>query len=260
MRSTPAQYLLRFDDLCPTMSRERWDRFLAIVRSHSLRPLLAVVPDNQDPDLKIDDPDPRFWDRMRALESDGATIAMHGYRHLCESTGKSILALHHHTEFAGIDEATQRTWIREGLAILRGNGLHPRLFVAPRHGFDRATLSALATEGLGCLSDGFASRPFTHDNVVWLPQQLWEPVNKSRGLWTICIHTNSASAASAVKLDNFLQTAAKQFSSFDVVMNSCAPSDLGWMQKAESWLAVKRIRLRKGDQTRPENRARVQRS
>ena len=86
---------------------------------------------------------------MRSLQTAGATIAMHGYRHLCTSRGKSILGLHQETEFAGVEESQQRQWIRSGLAILRGHGLSPRLFVAPRHGFDRSTLRALAGEGLG---------------------------------------------------------------------------------------------------------------
>jgi hypothetical protein len=246
MRSSTAQYLLRFDDLCPTMSGERFESFLAILNRYSLKPILAVVPDNQDPELKIDAPDPQFWDRMRELESAGATIAMHGYRHLCASRGKSILGLHSMTEFAGVDEQTQRQWIRAGLAILRGHHLNPRLFVAPRHGFDRATLRALVAEGLPFLSDGFATRPFTCQNVVWIPQQLWEPVNKSAGLWTICIHTNTASAALAQKLDGFLATNAERFSSFDDVIRGIQLSPLNGFERLGAALANWRVRRRSG--------------
>jgi predicted deacetylase len=242
MRSNAAQYLLRFDDLCPTMSRERWKPFRAIITRHGLRPIFAVVPDNQDPDLKIDNPDPQFWDRMRTLETEGATIAMHGYQHLCASSAKSMLGLHRKTEFAGIDEQTQRKWIREGLEILRGHGLSPRLFVAPRHGFDRATLSALAAEGLGIISDGFATRPFTRENVVWIPQQLWEPVNKSSGLWTICIHSNTARPGLEQRLDSFLHAAANQFVSLDDTLQNYVPSSLRWNESLWEWLAIQRLR------------------
>ena len=51
--------------------------------------------------------DPEFWKKMQSLESAGATIAMHGYQHLCESRGKSILGLHEKTEFAGIAKDVQ---------------------------------------------------------------------------------------------------------------------------------------------------------
>ena len=243
MKLTPAQYLLRFDDLCPTMSKERWQRFLTLVTRHAIRPILAVIPDNQDPELKVDNADPQFWRNIRALEANGATIAMHGYRHLCESTGKSILGLHRQTEFAGIDEATQRNWIRAGLTILRGHGLSPRLFVAPRHGFDRATLGALAAEGLGFISDGFSTRPFTRENIVWIPQQLWEPVYKSSGLWTICIHTNTARPALEQKLEGFLKHSVEQFVSFDEVVRNDRASDLDWRERLSELAATRRVRL-----------------
>lgn len=208
------------------MSKERWKVFLAVVNQHALRPILAIVPDNHDPELKMDSPDPQFWDEMRTLEARGATIAMHGYRHLCESAGKQILGLHRKTEFASVEETTQRQWIHDGLAILRRQGLSPRLFVAPRHGFDRATLRALAAGGLGFLSDGFATRPFTLEKVVCIPQQLWEPVEKKAGLWTICIHTNTAPAALEGNLRRFLTTAARQFVCFDDVLENYVPSSL----------------------------------
>ena len=64
----PAQYLLRFDDFCPTMAHDRWQRFLPLIEEFHLRPILAVIPDNQDAELDLSPPDPEFWARMRAME------------------------------------------------------------------------------------------------------------------------------------------------------------------------------------------------
>jgi len=244
MGSTKASYLIRFDDLSPTMSKERFDRFMVIVERHGIHPILAVVPDNQDSELKVDDPDPNFWNRMRALEAAGATIALHGYQHVCESSGPSILEMHPQSEFAGVPEQTQRQWIRRGLEILRGKGLCPRLFVAPRHGFDSATLRALVEEGLGFLSDGFASRPFMRNEVFWIPQQLWEPVKKPQGLWTICLHTNTARPELEEKLDIFLHEARDQFTSFDQVISKGEPAELRWNERMRETFAAKRLRPR----------------
>jgi len=241
-----AKYLLRLDDLCPTMSKERFDRFLVIVNRHKVRPILAVIPDNQDAELMIDHPDPEFWSHMRALEQAGATIAMHGYRHNCVSSGPSLLSLHHKTEFAGVAEDTQRDWIRSGLKILRGHSLCPRLFVAPRPGFDSRTLRALAEEGLGFLSDGFASRPFTRGEVVWIPQQLWAPVKKASGLWTICLHTNTASLEVEEKLDLFLHDCADQFTDFDQVIADREPQKLRWSERLREAVNIRRIRTHLG--------------
>jgi predicted deacetylase len=245
-----ARYLLRFDDLCPTISKERFERFLTIVKRHAVRPILAVVPDNHDPDLLFDNPDPHFWEKIRALEAAGATIAMHGFRHVCVSVAPSILGLHHRTEFAGIDEETQCSWIRAGLTILRDRGLCPRLFIAPRHGFDRATLRALGREGLGVISDGFATRSHTQDDVICIPQQLWEPVKKPSGLWTICIHTNTASAQLEEKLDLFLLENARQFVTFDDVINESAHACLSLTERLNAHLALKRVRRRSGPKHR----------
>jgi predicted deacetylase len=239
-----ANYLLRFDDLCPTMARERFQRFMVIVEQHQISPVLAVVPQNIDEELIVSDPDPNFWSRMRALEAAGATVALHGYRHECRSLGRSLLGLHSRTEFAGIPEEVQRHWIRAGLEILREKGLSPRLFVAPRHGFDSATLRALVEEGLAVLSDGFATRPFTRKGAIWLPQQLWEPVAKRHGLWTICLHTNTATPELERKLDLFLDEHADQFTNFDRVISEYKPTALRWNERLGEIFDTCRIRLR----------------
>lgn len=237
------QYLFRFDDFCPTMLLDRRERFLAILARHGVSPILAVVPDNQDSDLNRQAPDPEFWTRMGMLQATGATIAMHGYRHLCASRSKSILGLHKVTEFAGVDPMLQQQWIRSGLAILRGHGLQPRLFVAPRHGFDNNTLRALAEEGLKVLSDGFARRPFTKHRVLWIPQQLWEPVKQRTGLWTICIHSNTALADQEDRLEEFLSENSTHLISFDRVISECSLGQLNWIEGAAAGVANLRARI-----------------
>jgi predicted deacetylase len=243
MTANQAQYLIRFDDLCPTMLGDRCERLLSILAQFGVNPILAVVPENHDPELRLRDPDPGFWDRMRSLEAAGATIALHGYRHLCVSRGKSLLGLHRETEFAGVKESQQRQWIRSGLEILRGNGLNPRIFVAPRHGFDRHTLTALAAEGLAALSDGFARRAFMRHNILWIPQQLWEPVRKNAGLWTICIHTNTATPALENMLEEFLREHSHQFTSFDRVIADNQPRPLRWDERIEEAVANLRVQV-----------------
>lgn len=226
------------------MAIGRFDRFMAITERHRIRPILAVVPYNQDPDLNVENADPHFWARMRDLESAGATIALHGYRHVCKSSGASYLGLHSQTEFAGVPEQTQAAWIRSGLQTLRQHGLSPRLFIAPRHGFDSATLRALVGAEMPFLSDGFANRPFTRNGVVWIPQQLWEPVEKSSGLWTICLHTNTATEQVHENLRYFLYRFADRFTSFDEVASTSRPAHLNWHERMRELFAISRLRLK----------------
>jgi hypothetical protein len=253
----PAQYLLRFDDLCPTMEHDRWQRCQTLIEEFGLKPILAVIPDNHDHSLYLSPPDPQFWPRMRAMEAAGATIALHGYSHNCISKGPSILKLHQHSEFAGVEEVTQQRWIREGLGILRGQGLTPRIFVAPRHGFDHATLSALRKEGIPIISDGFARVPFERGGITWIPQQLWGPVDKSSGLWTICIHSNSTHAAQVDELRVFLRQHAAQFTSLDRVQAEFQPGRLGPIERIyESW-ALWRAQARRARRRRKRGSSRL---
>jgi len=240
----PAQYLLRFDDLCPTVSHTRLQRLLTLIEEYGIRPILAVVPDNRDYDLQHSPPDPEFWDRMCSLEAAGATIALHGFQHLCMSKGRSLVPLHRHSEFAGVAEETQRQWIHAGLDILRGHGLNPRIWVAPRHGFDRSTLRALSQEGIKVLSDGFARAPFTRGGLTWIPQQLWGPVEKSCGIWTICIHSNFTHASQVAELHAFIRTHAAQFTSLDRVLAEYPPARLSPIEKLHETWALWRAQAR----------------
>lgn len=242
MVPTPAQYLLRFDDLCPTVSRRRWELFLPLIEEFGIRPIIAVVPDNRDRELAREEPQPEFWALMRAMEAAGATIGLHGYQHLCRSKGKGLVPLHRHSEFAGVPVEKQRQWIQAGLDILRDHGLSPTIWVAPRHGFDRNTLLALREEGINLLSDGLARVPFTRGGVTWIPQQLWSPVAKPNGLWTICIHANTARESHVGQLRTFLGRYSAQFTSVDRVMGELKPAKLSVAERIYEMGALWRIR------------------
>ena len=245
----PAQYLLRFDDFCPTMGTARWTAFEQLIGEFGIQPILAVVPENLDPELIIENPAPDFWVRMRSMEAAGCTIALHGYRHLCTSSGRSLIPRHRFSEFAGVAEETQREWIHRGLEILRGHQLNPRLWVAPRHGFDCSTLKALQSEGIFHISDGFARAACVRAGMTWIPQQLWAPAAKSSGLWTICIHSNNASADDLERLSAFLRRHARQFSSFDRVITEHQLESVSAFEKtyeiAALWRSVLSRRMKR---------------
>lgn len=241
----PAGYLLRLDDVCPTMAAEQGRQWFELIAEFGLRPILAVVPDNRDPALSCAPPDPEFWARMRAMEAAGASIGLHGFRHVCASHGRSLLGYGSSSEFAGISETTQRQWIRSGLAILRGQGLNPRVWVAPRHGFDRCTLRILRAEGIGVVSDGLARTSYARDGLIWIPQQLWAPVAKPAGLWTICVHPNTASAEVLAEMRAFLRLHGAQFTAVDRVLEEMHSPSLNLAEKTYTTLALWRMRAAK---------------
>lgn len=240
----PAQYLLRFDDLCPTVRQDRWELCRQLIRKSGIRAILAVVPDNRDPDLSCSPTDPEFWEQMRRMEAAGSTIAVHGYHHVCNSRGESLLGLHGETEFAGVDLETQRNWIREGFRILQERGLHPRLWAAPRHGFDENTFLALRSLGVEYVSDGFARSPFRRYGITWIPQQLWGPAEKSEGLWTICVHPNCAVRSDVEYLQQFVERHADKMTSFERVVEGKYTGRLDLWERMYQQISLARVQQR----------------
>lgn len=240
----PAQYLLRIDDLCPTVHQPRWQRLRGLLREFEIKPILAVVPANRDPGLQLSPPDPHFWETLRALQQEGAATALHGLRHVCSSRGAGILPLSRSGEFSGLPFAVQLRRIRDGLAILRTEGLDPRLWVAPRHNFDHNTLLALREEGIVYLSDGLMRRPVERGSITWIPQQLWWPAEKRRGLWTLCVHPNTLSDRSFADLRTFLRKNAAHVTCFERVMREFTPSPPRWTEFLRERAETLRLRIR----------------
>jgi predicted deacetylase len=212
-----SEYLLRFDDFCPTMNHGKWKKLANLLDQYGIKPIVAVVPDNQDPSLRVAPDDPSFWNRMNRLQANGYVIALHGYQHVCQLRGHSIVPLHRLTEFAGASEAEQRYKLESGMHILQSHGLIPTVWVAPRHGFDHTTVKVLRELGIHTISDGFARYPFRRDGVLWVPQQLWDVREMAQGLCTVCYHPNTLTERSFEQLRNFLETHRRQFTTVEEI-------------------------------------------
>ena len=75
-------FVLRFDDICPTMRWDIWSEIEEALVSSGVKPILAIVPDNRDLVLQRGPPARDFWQRARHWQDLGWTIALHGYQHL----------------------------------------------------------------------------------------------------------------------------------------------------------------------------------
>ena len=208
-----SRYLFRMDDITATMD---WGRFWALLRlfqRHRVKPLLGIVPDNQDRKLNCQKPDPRFWDVMRSLvERDVIEIAQHGYQHLLERDSEHALLTRGNgrriamSEFAGYSFNEQLEKIQKGRAILQENGLFTDYWFAPNHSFDLTTLNALKTTGFTAVSDGLSLRPYKERGLIFVPQQLWRPAWAPCGVFTICLHSNEITAKEIKAIRHFLRT------------------------------------------------------
>ncbi len=201
--NSEASYLLRFDDICPPMKWSNWEPIEVILREHDIRPIMAVVPDNRDPDLCLEAANPQFWDRVRSWQAAGWTIGLHGFQHTYVTRRPGLYSHRKASEFAGLPPHLQRDKLERALAILRSEGVNSNLWVAHGHPFDRTTVYILPEVGITSVSDGFTIFPYTDkEGIFWIPQQLSEkgflsmpggtPIEpKSKGVWTVCFHLNA---------------------------------------------------------------------
>jgi peptidoglycan/xylan/chitin deacetylase (PgdA/CDA1 family) len=188
---TGCHYLIRFDDICPTMNWTAWVGIEAHLVRLNVRPILAVVPDNRDPRLVVDPPHPDFWEQVRKWQAMGWTIALHGYQHVYVNRNSGLLHLSLQSEFAGLSREEQEGKLKKGLAIFDEHGVRADAWVAPSHSFDRTTVKILGDLGVTVISDGLWPWPFTDkDRMTWVPQQLWNFWPRPPGVWTICNHHN----------------------------------------------------------------------
>jgi predicted deacetylase len=223
-----ARYLIRLDDACATMNRHKWDLVEAMLDEHSIKPIVAVVPDNQDPELMFDARDAKFWDKVRGWVAKGWTVAMHGYRHVMHSTdAKLLVPFYNRSEFAGLSLADQAAKIKAGWQLFLAQGVVPQVWVAPAHSFDRLTLGAVQTEtSIRVVSDGIAWNPYEDCGFHWIPQQLWRLTERRWGLWTVCLHPNQMTAESIAAFGKTIGTQfGGQISEFkDIRLRDCRKS------------------------------------
>jgi predicted deacetylase len=215
-----AQYLLRFDDLCPTMNWHVWNNVEKILCEYDIKPILAVVPDNEDDALRVSSPNPKFWDRARKWQSRGWTIGMHGWQHRFVTTDSGMLGIQPCSEFAGLPREEQKRKIQSGLSVFEKEGIKSKIWIAPAHSFDATTIQLLVELGFRHMSDGSFLLPHVDRfGMTWVPQQLWSFRWRPLGVWTICFHMNRWTREDIRALQANIEQFRESISTFGAVTN-----------------------------------------
>jgi predicted deacetylase len=232
--STP-QYLLRFDDICPTMNWKVWAEIETVLVQRRLKPLLAVVPDNQDPGLQVDPPAGDFWDRVRAWQDRGWTIALHGFQHRYVSRNAGLVAVRKKSEFAGLPTEQQREKLRRGMEILERERITSRVWIAPGNAFDAATVALLPDFGIRVISAGHFQFPYVSPGgMTWVPQQLYYFRPAPAGVWTVCYHHNQWDGSQPRKFREDVDHYGANIVSLDTVLDGDVLPESKW----SAWLCT----------------------
>ena len=73
---------MRLDDASEYMDVEKWQRMEDLLDKYHIKPIVGVIPNNQDPDMVgVYPKDEQFWEKVQRWKEKGWTIALHGYTH-----------------------------------------------------------------------------------------------------------------------------------------------------------------------------------
>jgi predicted deacetylase len=240
-----AKYLLRFDDICPTMNWSIWAEIEKILLEIEVKPILAVVPDNQDETLKVDRAVEDFWDRVRIWQARGWTIGLHGYQHRYVTKNSGVVGLLNDSEFAGLSVEEQQHKLQKAVEIFHREGVKPQVWIAPSHSFDATTVSLLKTVGIHIISDGLYIVPHIDSGgTMWIPLQLWRFYPMPFGVWTVCCHHNAWSATDLSDFRQNLYRYKKNITEFNQVLHDYKNCKKQWIDSAVSQLFLTLVRLK----------------
>ena len=242
------KYLIRLDDACPTMDAAKWQRMEDMLDRYGVRPMVGIIPANDDPKQKIDSEDATFWNKVKTWETKGWAIAIHGYDHCYISNDgmKGLNPLWQRSEFAGVSLEKQKEKIRKGVKLFRTYNIDPQYFFAPSHTYDSNTLRALKEESnIRIISDTIATKPYRKDEFIFIPQLGGHCTEiKLPGIWTFCLHPSTMSDENFDDTDSFLKNHKTEFISF-AELDISNLKEKSIIDKLLSWAYFTRRKLRK---------------
>lgn len=210
------KYLIRLDDACPYMDKGKWQRMEDILDRYVVRPLVGIIPANEDPETLIDCEDKEFWDKVHKWKSKDWAIALHGFNHVCTTQTGGLNPIHNRSEFAGLSFDVQKEKIASGYSILKNNGIEVEWFFAPSHTFDENTLTAIKEcTPIRHISDMIATKPFEEYGFTFVPCQMGKLRNMPiPGYWCASYHPNIMKEEDFDALEDFLMNNCSKFISF----------------------------------------------
>lgn len=207
------QYLIRLDDLCPTNNLQKWERFFNLLDFYDIKPIIAVIPYNQDAKLAAcGNFNPYYWPLVRHLQEKNYIIGMHGFDHRYQTRDSGLFKINNRSEFAGLPLRVQEQKIKAATAIFKRERVYTPLFIAPAHTFDHNTLKALKKHSeVLIISDGLLESPYIRFGFGWIPVQLSEVSLKSKKTWTFNYHPETCTDEAFKKLEKFVAENHKSF-------------------------------------------------
>lgn len=214
---------VRLDDITPDMDWQRFYRFKALLDKYQVKPLIGVVPDNRDENLKGrgEGAPADFYAYIKELQSQGWCIAMHGFQHIYTTKKGGIFPLNDFSEFAGVSYEKQKKMLEDGKKLLKDKGIETDIFMAPAHSYDNNTLKALRETGFKRLTDGFGVKPYEWKGLIFYPisfklsRTLHSKKDKREKYSTMVVHTGTIKEEELVRYEGYFNTEGAEWISYE---------------------------------------------
>ena len=215
---------IRMDDITPDMDWAKFLRFKELCDLYQVKPLIGVVPQNQDSMLSIDEPRKDFWEYILQLEKEGWIIAQHGCTHIYSTNKKGCFPLNAISEYAGISYEEQLASLQKGKKLLEEHKVYTDIFMAPAHSYDMNTLKALKACGFTKLTDGFGDSPYIWKELIFYPISFKQSTSlkKNKGYTTFVVHANTMNDKDFERYEKLFEEYRDRLISFDEYMNTVA--------------------------------------
>ncbi len=198
--------LIRFDDISENMKWEFMERCEVLFDKYKIKPVLGVIPNNRDDELKKYPKKDNFWEIVKSWQSKGWTIAMHGYSHVYDNeTGKKdFFGYGGRSEFYGHSLEEQKSRLQKGIEIFKKNNIDIKIFFAPNHTYDETTFEALKLLGINEIIDGYGLLPYTYKKIKFIPQLFYKIIMLPIGVQSTQLHINYWNEEDFLKFEQFI--------------------------------------------------------
>ncbi len=218
--------LIRLDDIAENMNWELMDKCEILFDKYNIKPLLGVIPNNQDPELLKYPKNERFWEKVSQWKKKEWEITMHGYSHLYtqKSDKKDIFNYGGNSEFYGLNYHEQLDKIKNGIIEFEKRGIQIRSFFAPNHIYDEITLRALKDCNINIVIDGYGLFPFFKNGILFIPQLFYREILLPFGIQSTQIHLNYWSQTDFNQFEQFIKKNADKILHLDYILNLEKPN------------------------------------
>ena len=212
--------LIRMDDIAENMNWTLMNECVTLFDKYKIKPLLGVIPINQDPQLLKYPKNEQFWENVNNWQNKGWEITMHGCNHLYtqESDKKDIFNYGGHSEFYNLSYNSQLKKIKTGLEEFEKRKIKIRSFFAPNHIYDDNTLKALKDSNIKIIIDGYGLFPYYRNEILFIPQLFYKEIALPFGIQSTQMHINNWNEKDYKNFETFIIKNYKKIVNLDYII------------------------------------------